>query len=179
MSNGLSLLFRALEFAAHKHRDQKRKDAEATPYINHPIAVAKTLVEEGGVDDVVTLAAAILHDTIEDTKTTHAELVERFGQEVADVVAEVTDDKRLLKDERKQKQIEKASHLSARAKLVKLADKTCNLRDIVASPPHHWTVERKREYFEWAERVVAAMRAVEGPMPGVFAKAHAAADRLR
>ena len=91
-----ALILDALGFAAHKHRDQRRKDAGATPYINHPIAVAKLLVE-CGIDDPVILQAAILHDTIEDTETTREELERQFGDEVAAVVVEVTDDKRLEK----------------------------------------------------------------------------------
>jgi len=104
----------ALEFAAHKHRDQRRKDASASPYINHPIALARLLAAEGGVTDVKTLVAAVLHDTIEDTDTTYEELVEHFGRKVADVVAEVTDDQSLPKPRRKALQIEHAPQLSRR-----------------------------------------------------------------
>lgn len=117
------LLLDALAFAAEKHRHQQRKDTHASPYINHPIALAHTLTVEGGISDSVTLAAAVLHDTIEDTNTTHAELAERFGREVADVVAKVTDDKSLDKHVRKQRQVEHSAHPSARARLVELADK--------------------------------------------------------
>ena len=94
-------LLDAIAFAAHKHRDQRRKDAEASPYINHPIALAHLLASTGGVADLAVLQAAILHDTIEDTQTTHAELSARFGVRVADIVAEVSDDKTLAKQDRK------------------------------------------------------------------------------
>ena len=143
-------VFQALAFAAHKHRDQRRKDAGASPYINHPIALADILVNEGGITDHIVLCAAILHDTIEDTETTYEELVVAFGREIADVVQEVTDDKSLDKAVRKQLQIEHAPHASSRAKLVKLADKTCNLRDIAATPPAGWSEERRREFRDWA-----------------------------
>lgn len=116
--------------------------------MNHPIALAHVLATEGGVTDLTTLMAAALHDTVEDTETTCAELVEHFGKKVADVVMEVTDDKMLAKAERKRAQIEHAPHLSKRATLVKLADKTCNLRDVAQSPPADWPLQRRREYFE-------------------------------
>ena len=129
MKGELALLLKALAFAAHKHRDQRRKDADASPYINHPIALADVLVNEGGVTDFEVLCAALLHVTVEDTATTHEELVDAFGSRIARIVAEVTDDKRLPKAERKRLQIEHAPKISHEAKLVKLADKLVNLRD--------------------------------------------------
>ena len=145
----LGLVLKAMAFAALKHRNQRRKDAEASPYINHPIALADVLWHEGGVRDPPTvIAAALLHDTIEDTKTTKVELRQVFGVKVGGTVVEVTDDKRVPKQRRKELQIEHAATLSNGAKLVKLADKICNLGDILASPPKDWSVERKREYFE-------------------------------
>ncbi len=175
-TTGLSFIqtrkvFQALAFAAHKHRDQRRKDAGASPYINHPIALADILVNEGGVTDHVVLCAAILHDTIEDTETTYEELVVAFGREIADVVAEVTDDKSLDKAERKLLQIEHAAHASPRAKLVKLADKTCNLRDIATTPPADWSDERRREYFDWAGKVVAGVRGANAALDAAFDRA--------
>lgn len=154
MSMEYARLLDAIVFAAAKHRNQRRKDAEASPYINHPLQLAHVLATEGEVTDVATLMAAVLHDTVEDTETTYEELCERFGQEIADVVMEVTDDKTLAKAERKQRQVEHAPHMSHRGALVKLADKTCNLRDVANSPPTNWSLERKREYFDWARRVV-------------------------
>jgi GTP diphosphokinase / guanosine-3',5'-bis(diphosphate) 3'-diphosphatase len=165
-SASYALLVRALAFAAHKHRDQRRKDTEGSPYINHPIGLADVLVNEAGIDDPIVLCAAVLHDTIEDTETTSSELTDAFGSEIAAVVAEVTDDKTLPKAERKRLQIEHAAHISRRARLVKLADKICNLRDVVSSPPPDWSLERRQEYFDWAKRVIDALR---GTHPGLEA----------
>jgi GTP diphosphokinase / guanosine-3',5'-bis(diphosphate) 3'-diphosphatase len=165
-------LLAAIGFAAEKHRNQRRKDHEASPYINHPIALANVLANEAGVEDECVLLAAILHDTIEDTDTTLEELLLAFGKDVTDVVMEVTDDKALPKADRKRLQIEHAPHLSGRAKLVKLADKICNLRDIANSPPADWSLERKREYFDWAKAVVDGMGRVHPGMEGIFAAAY-------
>jgi guanosine-3',5'-bis(diphosphate) 3'-pyrophosphohydrolase len=159
----LALLFKALAFAAHKHRDQRRKDADASPYINHPIALADVLVNEAGVADVEVLCAALLHDTVEDTATTHEELVDAFGSRIARIVAEVTDDKRLPKAERKRLQVEHAPHISREAKLVKLADKLVNLRDVADRPPAGWDLARRQEYFDWAKRVIDGLRGTPGP----------------
>lgn len=153
-----SLILRAAEFAAHKHRDQRRKDADASPYINHPISLANVLRNEGGITDPVILMAALLHDTLEDTETTWEELRGQFGDEVADVVAEVTDTKWLSKQARKRLQIAKASHSSARARAVKIADKICNVRDMLGSPPAGWPLARIQEYFDWAKAVVDEVR---------------------
>jgi len=137
---GVSLILKALEFAAVKHRDQRRKDKDASPYINHPIALANVLWQEGGVTDPLVIAAALLHDTVEDTETTWQELRGEFGDEVAEVVLEVTDVKWLRKNVRKRLQVAKARHASERARLVKLADKICNLRDVAAHPPEGWSL---------------------------------------
>jgi guanosine-3',5'-bis(diphosphate) 3'-pyrophosphohydrolase len=169
----LGLLFGALAFAAHKHRAQRRKDKEASPYINHPIALADVLANEGGIDDPVALCAAVLHDTIEDTETTYEELRQRFGEEIADVVMEVTDDKLLEKAERKERQVVHAPHLSERAKLVKLADKICNLRDIASNPPATWPLERKKEYYDWAKRVIDALRGAHPGLERIFDREYA------
>lgn len=154
--NPAKLLVKAAAFAAYKHRDQRRKVGDI-PYVNHPLAVARTLAAEGGVDDPVTLAAAMLHDTVEDTATTREELAREFGETIAAVVMEVTDDKTLAKLERKQHQVAHAPHLSSRAKLVKLADKLDNLRDLLRQPPQSWGGERVRGYFCWADAVVAGI----------------------
>jgi len=173
MTSGLALLLKALAFAAHKHRDQRRKDAEASPYINHPIALADVLVNEGGVSDVEVLCAALLHDTVEDTDTTPEELEREFGPRIARVVAEVTDDQALPKAERKRLQVEHAPTLSAEAKLVKLADKICNLRDVVQRPPAKWDAERRREYFDWAKSVVDGLRGAHPRLEAAFDDAYA------
>ena len=151
-------VLRALHFAAQKHRDQRRKDPEASPYVNHVIDVAETLARVGGVDDASMLQAAILHDTIEDTETSAAEIERVFGQEVQSLVTEMTDDKSLPKKERKRLQIEHAPHLSLRAKQIKLADKICNIRDVIYSPPENWPLERRLEYLDWSEQVVVGCR---------------------
>ena len=169
----LALLLKALSFAAHKHRDQRRKDAEASPYINHPIALAEVLTVEGGVTDIDVLAAALLHDTIEDTATTFEELRGHFGARIADMVAEVTDDKDLPKAERKRLQIEHAAGISPGAKRVKLADKICNLRDVAERPPAQWDLDRRREYFEWAKRVIDGLRGVHPELEAAFDAAYA------
>ncbi|WP_299324093.1 HD domain-containing protein [Parasphingopyxis sp.] len=164
--NPLHLLLDAAQFAADRHRDQRRKGADATPYINHPLDVAALLARHG-VDDIEILTAAVLHDTVEDTETSIEEIEARFGVRVAGIVSEVTDDKSLEKAERKRLQVEHAPHKSREAKLVKIADKTSNLHDIVAAPPD-WPVERKRDYFDWAERVVAGLRGQHEGLDAAF-----------
>ena len=168
MNNDYATLLSAISFAAHMHRAQRRKDAEESPYINHPLALAHVLATEGEVSDLTTLIAAVLHDTIEDTETSYAELVDRFGKKVADVVMEVTDDKTLSKADRKRGQIEHAPHMSKRAALVKLADKTCNLRDVAHSPPAAWPLKRKQEYFDWAKSVVDGLPVVNKKLLRAF-----------
>lgn len=152
------LLLKAMYFSATKHRNQRRKDTEKSPYINHPIEVAHLLWTVGNVREISILLASILHDTIEDTQTSRAEISEAFGEEVLSLVLEVTDDKSLPKQERKRLQVENAPHKSFGAKLIKLADKCSNVRDVVDSPPPDWTLERRREYLLWTERVVAGLR---------------------
>jgi (p)ppGpp synthase/HD superfamily hydrolase len=148
----------ALSFAASKHRDQRRKGVEATPYINHPIEVATLLACVGGITDIALLQAAILHDTLEDTLTTPEELEEHFGREVRQLVQEVTDDKRLPKQERKRLQIAHAPQLSPKARLLKLADKISNVRSVMEEPPSDWSGQRRQEYFDWSAQVVAGCR---------------------
>ena len=130
------------------------------------------LVNEGGVTDVEVICAALLHDTVEDTATTHEELANAFGSRVARIVAEVTDDKSLAKDERKRLQIELAAALSHEAKLVKLADKICNLRDVAERPPAKWDRTRSREYFDWAKRVVDGLRGTHPRLEAAFDAAY-------
>lgn len=151
-------IIEAAHFAAVKHKAQKRKDAEETPYINHPIGVARILSHEAGISDLAVLQAALLHDTVEDTHTTFVEIEEKFGPEVRRIVEEVTDDKTLPKMARKQLQIEHAPHCSHKAKLVKLADKLYNLRDLNRSTPKGWSERRVQEYFQWAFQVVNGLQ---------------------
>ena len=167
-SSNVIALLRTLHFAADKHRDHRRKGAEASPYINHLIEVTELLAREGGVSDSVALQAAILHDTLEDTQTTAEELEQLFGGEVRSVVEEVTDDKRLPKTERKRLQIVHAPDLSLRAKVVKLADKISNVRGIIHTPPAEWSLERKQEYLTWSEQVIAGCRSSNTALERVF-----------
>ena len=170
--DSLARLIKAADFAAFKHRRQRRKDAEASPYINHPLALARVLKIEAGVQDVDVLVSAILHDTVEDTETSVEELEREFGKVVAGIVSEVTDDKRLPKPERKRLQVEHAPHISSQAKLVKLADKICNLRDVVDAPPAHWPLERRRAYFEWAKAVIDGLRGAHPGLERLFDEAY-------
>jgi len=163
----MSRVLSAATFAAERHRDQRRKGKDASPYINHPLALASLLATRGERDPTL-LMAALLHDTVEDTATSFEDIERAFGGEVADIVREVTDDKRLPKAERKRLQIEHAAHLSRPAKLVKLADKICNLHDMVVSPPTDWSLERRREYFDWAKAVVDPMRGVHPELEALF-----------
>jgi guanosine-3',5'-bis(diphosphate) 3'-pyrophosphohydrolase len=156
--DGVGVVLRAVAFAAHKHRDQRRKDVDETPYINHPITLAQVLREEGGVRDPAVIAAALLHDTIEDTETSYEELRGLFGATIADCVLEVTDVKFLSKVARKRLQVARAGRASRAAKQVKLADKICNLRDLLASPPADWSLKRRQQYFDWAKEVVDEVR---------------------
>ena len=152
-------LLGAARFAAERHSDQRRKDIKSSPYINHVLSVAEVLTHHG-IEDIITLQAALLHDTIEDTETSPDELDDLFGSEVLSVVLEVTDDKSLDKVERKRIQIEKSPHLSDRAKLVKLGDMISNVTDVGANPPADWSQERRIEYLDWTEQVVNGCRGV-------------------
>ena len=180
-------LIDAIAFAAEAHRDQRRKGVEAAPYINHPIALLRILTVEVGIDDTDVLCAAALHDYIEDccgdpgqpTVEEGRQIVrERFGETVLAYVNAVTDDKSLHEAERKLLQIEHAAHLAHGARLVKLADKTANLRDIVLSPPTDWTHQRIARYFAWAADVVAPMRGTHAGLEALFDAAHENAPAL-
>ena len=166
--NDTAFIIRAAAFAAHKHRNQRRKDADASPYINHPLSLARVLSVEGGITDVETICAALLHDTIEDTDTTPEELKNEFGARICALVIEVTDDTSLSKVERKLAQIKHAAQLSDKAKRVKIADKICNLRDVAMNPPDNWPLERKQEYFHWAKRVIDKLRGVDKRLETIF-----------
>ena len=169
-----ALVLRAALFAAHKHRDQRRKDEAASPYINHPLSLASVLAVEGGITDAATLCAALLHDTIEDTDTTGDEIEREFGPEVRRLVEQVTDDKSLPKAQRKLAQIEHAAHIDHKAKRVKLADKICNLRDVALTPQAGWPIERRREYFDWARSVIDRLRGIDPRLEAIFDQAYAA-----
>jgi len=164
----VGVLLAAIQFAAQKHRDQRRKGADASPYINHPIEVAVLLANVAGVQDEATLIAAVLHDTVEDTRTSQGDLEATFGPAIRLLVQEVTDDKSLPKVERKRLQVEHAPQLTHSAKLIKIADKISNVREVTDSPPATWSLERRREYLDWAERVVAGCRGVNRALEARF-----------
>jgi len=174
----VALLLRALHFAAQKHRLGKRKGRQEHPYINHPIEVAYLLTDAGEVTDPATLLAAVLHDTIEDTETTSAELEAAFGREIRELVEELTVDKTLPKPERKRLEMEHSSSLSQRAKQIKLADKISNVNDDARDPPADWPLERRRQYLDWAEQVVAGCRGCSAGLERMFDEA-LAQGRLR
>ena len=161
-------VLRALVFAAGQHRNQRRKDSQRSPYINHPLTVVELLWRLGGVRDEVTLVSAALHDTIEDTGATPEEIEALFGAEVRKVVLEVSDDKSLPRLERKRLQIEHAPLGSARAKTVKLGDKIANVGDILENPPADWSEERRKEYVAWARAVVAGLRGTNHALEAEF-----------
>ncbi len=164
----ISLLLTAVQFSAEKHKTQRRKGAEGSPYVNHPIAVAETLWIVGGVRDISVIVAAILHDTVEDTETTLAEIEENFGPVVRSLVQEVTDDKSLPKPDRKRLQIEHAPHLSKGAQQIKLADKISNINDVAFAPPAHWDHKRRVDYLTWADAVVAGFRGCNVKLENTF-----------
>jgi guanosine-3',5'-bis(diphosphate) 3'-pyrophosphohydrolase len=126
--------------------------------------VATLIADVGHVDDIGILQAALLHDTVEDTETTFEELNRAFGPDVTELVREMTDDKRLPKPERKRLQVEHAPSLSDRAKVIKLADKTSNIGDIMSNRPDGWSTDRCRKYVEWGQAVIAGCRGVNQPL---------------
>ena len=173
MKEDIVRIAKAIDFAARAHASQRRKGAAAEPYVNHLAEVALLVAEATQGADASLVIAAYLHDTIEDCKVPYETLVAEFGKDVADLVREVTDDKDLSKAERKRLQIEHARSASPRAKHLKLADKISNLNSILASPPADWSPERKREYSEWATKVVAGCRGVNSGLEARFDAAYA------
>ena len=170
-------VLRAADAAARWHVHQRRKGIAQEPYVNHLLEVASLVAEATGGTDPNVVTAALLHDAIEDQGVTSEVLASEFGQHVADVVMDVSDDKTLPKDERKRKQVVNAGKKSYDAKLVKLADKTSNLRAIASSPAADWSVERRLEYIEWAKAVVAGLRGTSPWLEQQFDEAVAAAER--
>lgn len=164
---------RALDFAARRHCDQRRKGERREPYVNHVAEVALLVAEASAVEspggpDMVAVVAGLLHDTIEDTETTREELAAAFGEAVAGVVVELSDDTSRPKAERKRAQVERARHASPSAKLVKMADKISNLRSLAHSPPAGWPRERLLEYVDWAVSVVAGLRGANSTLEALF-----------
>ena len=174
MGDALVAVARAVDFAARMHIDQRRKGARAEPYINHPAEVAALLAEATDGADVTLILGGLLHDVVEDTPVTRAGIEAEFGAEVAALVAEVTDDRSLPSAERKRLQVEHAPHKSTRARMIKLADKTSNLRALAMSPPPDWDAARRREYLDWAHAVAAGCRGVNARLETWFDEAHAA-----
>jgi len=170
--NDILKISKALDFAAKKHVNQRRKGVAQEPYINHLAEVSLLLAEATKGKDVNLVIAGLLHDCREDQNVPYEELVEHFGKDVADLVSEVTDDKTLPKPERKRLQVVNTPHKSDRAKMLKLADKTSNLRAIRSSPPHDWDAQRKNEYFAWAKEVVASCGNVNTYLSEQFNEAH-------
>ncbi len=176
MKTDMASLLAAIQMAASLHSTQRRKNATATPYINHPIAVAEILARVGGVSELAVLQAAILHDTLEDTTVTREELSHRFGEVVCRLVEEVTDDRTLSQVDRKRRQIEHAPHLSRQAQCIKVADKICNVSDLSSNEPPSWSLARKREYADWAEQVV---NACQGCSPALEQEFREVVERIR
>jgi len=175
LMDDISLVLKALEFAAVRHRKQFRKGKDKSPYINHPIQVANLLANEAGEKDPVLLSAAMLHDVVEDTVETKKEkkelidqIRELFGEEVLSVTLEVTDDKSFGKKKRKLMQIRHAPKLSVKAKKLKIADKIMNVHDIIVNPPVKWSLWRIRKYLDWSEKVVAGLRGVNKKLEDIF-----------
>ena len=170
------IILKAAMKAAEWHSEQRRKGEKEEPYVNHLIEVAQ-LVAEAAPGNVDLIVAALLHDAIEDQQKTWEEIAELFGERVAHLVEEVTDDKAIPKAERKRLQIQNAPKKSQDAKILKLADKTANLRALVASPPHDWPLQRRREYVDWAASVVAGLKGVSPWLEGKFEDARQSALR--
>lgn len=166
------MMIRAIHFASEKHRAQLRKGKLNTPYINHPIKVAYILKTIGKIHDDEILAAAILHDVIEDTDATYSDLKNIFNEKVATIVLEVTDEKDAPKPERKQSQIDNASKLSSEARLIRIADKICNIQDVCGADAPDWDYDRKYEYIEWAKAVVDQIKGTHEDLENYFYDEH-------
>lgn len=167
---GLQVIFDALAYASKMHSAQRRKDNRDTPYINHPIDVARLLITEGGITDSSVIAAAILHDTIEDTEATVEDIERMFGKKILGFVLECTDDKSLPKAERKRLQVVNGPHKSQEAKCIKLCDKISNVRDIGEYPPVLWSKERLIEYLDWTMEVVNGLRGANQALEELYDK---------
>jgi (p)ppGpp synthase/HD superfamily hydrolase len=170
-------VLRAADTAARWHAHQRRKGAAEEPYINHLLEVATLVAEATGGKDPKLVVAALLHDAIEDQEVPRSVIADAFGEDVAKLVEEVTDDKTLAKEERKKRQIEDAHKKLHRAKILKLADKTSNLRSIAASRPPKWPVKRRLEYVEWARKVVKGLTGVSDWLEGECEQAAKEAER--
>lgn len=173
----MKLVSKAIIFAAQSHSGQHRKDGK-TPYINHPLEVMNLVVEHVDKCDEEILAAAALHDVVEDTLVTEIEIAEMFGKRVAKLVAELTDDKMLSKEERKRTQLDGVHLLSEEGKLLRLCDKICNVYDILYAPPGEWTIKRRMDYLEWAKAVVDKIRGTHSELEKRFDELYSAGIKL-
>lgn len=171
--SGMQIVLAALGFAAQKHRTRRKAEAESSASINQPIQLAHVLGVEGNIADEQVIAAAILHDMMEDTETTNEELRQQFGLTIAEVVEEVTNDLSISVQERKLRQLEQAPHISRRAKLIKLAEKICDLRDMAESPPPDLTTRQLQDYFDWSKEVVDCMRGISPSLEAAFDEVYA------
>jgi len=165
-------ILQAVDFAADKHRDQRRKGESAEPYINHPLEVTRLLAEATGGRDPLLLMGGILHDTVEDTDTTLEEIERTFGRQVRELVAEVTDDTSLPSDERKRRQIAELPRRSERARMIRMADKISNMRSILDAPPKGWDRDRKLRYFTFTRAVAEKCRGVNEDLDRRFAETY-------
>jgi guanosine-3',5'-bis(diphosphate) 3'-pyrophosphohydrolase len=170
-------VLKAADAAARWHVHQKRKGVAQEPYINHLLEVAMLVADATDGKDTNLVVAALLHDAIEDQEVPREMIAEAFGEDVASLVEEVTDDKSLEKQERKRLQVAHAPKKSDRAKVIKLADKTSNLRTISTSPSPEWSVKRRLEYVVWAREVAVGLRGVNGRLEAEFDRAATAAEQ--
>jgi GTP diphosphokinase / guanosine-3',5'-bis(diphosphate) 3'-diphosphatase len=176
MKEWLTVL-KAADAAARWHIHQRRKGPAREPYINHLLEVAMLVADATGGKDTNLVIAALLHDAIEDCEVPRESIAENFDNDVASLVEEVTDDKSLPKAVRKDKQVIAAPTKSSRAKILKLADKTSNLRAVASSPPANWSVKRRNEYVDWSREVIKGLRGVNQKLENQFDEAAAAAER--
>ena len=175
--NGLVTVLRAADATARWHVNQRRKGAAQEPYVTHLLEVAMLVAEATAGADVNLIAAALLHDAIEDQAITREEIASQFNDDVASLVVEVTDDKALPKAERKRLQIKHAPKLTPRAKILKLADKISNLRSLATSPPADWPMQRRADYVIWTTEVVQGLRGASGLLEQEFDRAAADAEQ--
>jgi (p)ppGpp synthase/HD superfamily hydrolase len=176
--DAVSKILNAAQAAARWHAKQRRKGSARAPYINHLLEVAKLVDQATGSKDPDLIVAALLHDAIEDQGVSRAAIAEQFGEDVAALVDEVSDDKSLPQEVRKRLQVEQAAKKSRRAKILKLADKISNVTDIGNDPPPDWSVERQRQYVQWGRDVVAGLRGTSPELERLFEEAAAEAERL-
>jgi len=183
LRSSLALVSRAADYAARRHVRQRRNGASQEPYVNHLADVASLLAQSLHEPNPQLLAAAWLHDVLEDTcptpeeyARTKAEIERQFGPVVLGIVIEVTDDESLPKEERKRLQIATTAGKSREARLLKIADKTSNVYAVAVSRPVGWDGPRVVEYIRWAQAVVASCRGLNAELEKAFDTSVAAAQ---